>query len=177
MRVIRRSYRLGMIATGLALGVALCWGFHAAALSGPADAVPVRVSPPVVSVAGLDRHEVSLNGTWNFLKDVPEGFDPAAPGEQEWAAVEVPGHFATQGHGRMHKVFGVPVAYHRSVDIPATWDGRRVVLRFDGKRYERQAVRVTEPGKSNSRKSPGPMPAGSSPVTVAREGRSGRPDG
>jgi beta-galactosidase len=101
-----------------------------------ADAQPLRVTPPVTSVAGLADYELSLDGAWGFIRDVPEGFDPVAPDavalpSTAWREVEVPGHFSLQGHGRMHEEFGVPVAYVRTVVVPESWRGCRVLLRFE----------------------------------------------
>ncbi len=91
----------------------------------------LRVTPPVASVSGLDTHQVSLNGTWQFMKDVPPDFDAGWADDYDWAEVTVPGHFSAEGHGRMHKEFGVPVALRRTVEVPAEWGDRRVFLRFD----------------------------------------------
>ncbi|MEM7624172.1 MAG: glycoside hydrolase family 2 TIM barrel-domain containing protein [Planctomycetota bacterium] len=130
---------VGCVLTGV-LGSAICGGIPAYAGSdasraagGPAAIAndTLRVTPPVSAVADLPEFHVSLNGAWGFMKDVPPDFDPADPGFFDWAEVTLPGHFALQGHGRMHKEFGVPVAYYKTVGVPDDWDGRRVVMRFD----------------------------------------------
>ena len=91
---------------------------------------PVRLLPPVVEVNGLDGHMLSLDGQWQFVRDVPEGF-PASVGDIAWEAVTIPGHFALQGLGRMHQDNGVPVAYRLVFDVPEAWRGRGLTLYFD----------------------------------------------
>ena len=97
------------------------------------DATPIRVTPPVVEVGGLVEHRLSLNGTWHFMKDVPTDFNPAEPGLHTWAEVAVPGHFSSQGFGRMHREFDVPVAYWRPVAVPQG-SGLTIALFFDSTR-------------------------------------------
>ncbi len=90
----------------------------------------VRLTPPVTEVAGLDHFTFSLDGTWDFIKDVPDEFNPGDTEGLAWSEVENRRHFAHQGHGRMHRELGVPVAYRKSFDVPADWDGRYIALRF-----------------------------------------------
>lgn len=92
----------------------------------------VRLTPRDVTVAGLDDSRVSLDGTWGFVRDVPEGFDGTAASVTGWSDIEAPGHPALQGLGLMHEEMGVPVAYQREVETPTAWEGRRVILRFEG---------------------------------------------
>ncbi|MEO1237736.1 MAG: sugar-binding domain-containing protein, partial [Planctomycetota bacterium] len=102
----------------------------AAAGSTPADHA-LRVTPPVEFVAGVEDTQVSLNGEWDFILDVPRGFDPGQTDGLDWKPVSIPGHFSADGYGRMHKEFGVPVAYRKSISVPEAWADQRVALRFD----------------------------------------------
>ncbi len=92
----------------------------------------VRLTPRQLDVPGLAVSRIDLNGTWNFIRDVPADFTGAPQSITQWNSVSVPGHFALQGFPRMHAADGVPVAYARTFDIPAEWAQRRVVLRFEG---------------------------------------------
>ena len=122
--------------TSALVGVALL----ALAAGGAADAqrVPappalpaIRITPPVVSVAGVGDPVVSLDGAdWLFLKDVPAPFDGTIAGADGWGPITVPGHFAFQGYGRMHRALDTPVAHARRFAVPEAWRGRRVHVRF-----------------------------------------------
>ncbi|MEM8783807.1 MAG: glycoside hydrolase family 2 TIM barrel-domain containing protein [Planctomycetota bacterium] len=92
----------------------------------------VRLTPRDLELPGVDAGRLSLNGDWKFVFDVPDSFDGTAAGVEGWDTVRVPGHYHLQGHPRMHKEMGVPVAWAKSFDVPASWRGRRVVLRFEG---------------------------------------------
>ena len=87
----------------------------------------VRLTPP-----GAAADRVDLGGVWGFVRDVPEGFDGTAASVPAWEELEVPGHFALAGFGRMHEGLGVPVAYTRRFTVAAGWAGDRVRLRLDG---------------------------------------------
>ncbi|WP_428386788.1 glycoside hydrolase family 2 TIM barrel-domain containing protein [Mucisphaera sp.] len=92
----------------------------------------VRLTPRDLDVPDLDNHRISVNGTWQFVHAVPDTFDGTAASISDWAELEIPRHFALQGFPRMHREFGVPVAYTRTLDIPANWAGRTIILRFEG---------------------------------------------
>ncbi|EXJ54364.1 hypothetical protein A1O7_09703 [Cladophialophora yegresii CBS 114405] len=103
---------------------------------------------------------ICLNGKWMFAyssspQEAPDchvistqpttAFDD---GDENWAAIDVPGHWQLQGHGRPHYtnvVFPFPVCppyiptenptgtYHRSFTVPSSWDeSSQFRLRFDG---------------------------------------------
>lgn len=85
------------------------------------------------TVAWPDRSDsLSLNGTWQFAYLAgpgagirPDRFDPVA----------VPGHWELQGFAEPK--YGKDLAeglgcYRRTFRVPATWKGRRIMLRFDG---------------------------------------------
>lgn len=82
--------------------------------NGNANVYPVR-----------DRFEVtSLNGTWQFKYE-----------NNPWTYIEVPGNWATQGirlpeYG--HGISDVRGVYRRRFRYDSRWDGRKVMLRFDG---------------------------------------------
>ncbi|MEM8783811.1 MAG: glycoside hydrolase family 2 TIM barrel-domain containing protein [Planctomycetota bacterium] len=100
--------------------------------AGLSEGLPVvRLTPRDVAVPGIAGARLDLNGDWQFVHAVPEGFDGRGASVSAWDTVRVPGHFAFQGFPRMHDAFGVPVAYRKTFDVPAVWDGARVVLRFE----------------------------------------------
>ena len=93
-----------------------------------------------------------LNGDWAFAyAETPDGapvdfaqdtFDASA-----WDTLPVPSNWQMHGYGRplyVNLVYPIPVepptvpqrngvgSYRRTFTLPAAWDGRRVVLRFDG---------------------------------------------
>jgi len=92
----------------------------------------------------------SLDGRWRFrLCERPEEAAPdfAAPGHEDagWDAIEVPGHWTTQGFDRPHYTnvqmpFPHPPPrvpernptglYRRHFELPPEWEGRRVCVRF-----------------------------------------------
>ncbi|QDU71533.1 glycoside hydrolase family 2 protein [Mucisphaera calidilacus] len=108
-------------------------GLGLAAGGTAAEILPkVRLTPRDVSITGLDEHRITLDGTWRFVHEVPESFDGSAGSVKDWGEVQIPRHYALQGYPRMHRKFGVPVAYAKRFTIPDTWRGRRVALRFEG---------------------------------------------
>ncbi|NEA35583.1 glycoside hydrolase family 2 TIM barrel-domain containing protein [Streptomyces sp. SID13031] len=97
-----------------------------------------------------DSARVSLGGEWSFrlspsLAEAPDDLkDPDVSG---WDTIAVPGHWQLSGYGapaytNIDYPFPVdpphvPTAnptgdYVRTVQVPAEWDGSRVVLRFEG---------------------------------------------
>lgn len=94
-----------------------------------------------------DAERIPLSGDWAFrlspsVAAAPDDFDPAG-----WATIPVPSHWQLEGYGRpayTNVVYPFPVEppyvpsdnptgdYVRTVSIPADWDGRRIVLRFEG---------------------------------------------
>lgn len=122
--------------------------------------VPMRSTlypfPDASSAGTLDRNKTPwfklLNGEWNFkIFDKPEDL---APGDiardtdrSDWAPVTVPGNWTLQGYGLPHytnvqmpfpdRPPFVPAKnptgiYSRQVEIPADWDGRRIIIHFGG---------------------------------------------
>lgn len=85
----------------------------------------------VAAAAAGPRAEVSLKGAWQAAPADPElaQTEPAGP----WKTFTVPGTL----HGDNRKAFW----FRRSFDVPADWRERRVLLRFNGVKYN-SAVRV-----------------------------------
>ncbi|TJY42483.1 beta-galactosidase subunit alpha [Cohnella pontilimi] len=93
-----------------------------------------------------------LNGTWKFAyadnpANAPDGFDQEHYDDSGWDRVEVPGMWQLQGYGKPHYTdlhYPFPVnppylpsdnptgCYRKSFNIPQKWDGRQIVLRFEG---------------------------------------------
>ena len=91
----------------------------------------VRLTPPVIEVAGLEGFRLSLNGHWDFVHELPEKFGGKAADVESWSTVKVPGHFALQGFEPMGSTPGRAVGYSKSFEVPAEFAGRVVMLRFD----------------------------------------------
>lgn len=114
---------------------------HALAVPFPADAAPQadHTASPLYQ---------SLSGTWEFkLLPRPEAATAQALAEDGWAPIRVPGNWTMQGFGTPHYTNvqmpwpnmppSVPDdnptgVYRRSFDVPAAWQGRRVVLHIAG---------------------------------------------
>ncbi|MEO0514296.1 MAG: sugar-binding domain-containing protein [Planctomycetota bacterium] len=127
-RISRNTLSTTLIACTATLGFVIC------AAPASSSETTLRVTPPVEAVHRVGQHQVSLNGSWQFVREASQQFDPADPATYdalEWKSVNVPGHFSSDGYGRMHKEFGVPVAYRKTFAVPATWDSQRIALRFD----------------------------------------------
>lgn len=76
-----------------------------------------RMSPVPVQVGTLSSPSFSLNGTWAFRIENGQQRD-----------IKVPGEWEMQGY---HVAAGEKAVYERSFAIPSSWDGKRVVLKFD----------------------------------------------
>ncbi len=103
------------------------------------------------TVTGFDRgDDISLDGEWAFvLRGRPEDVtdaDLAGPTDG-WSSIEVPGCWTMQGHDRpQYTNIQMPFAgppprvpddnptgvYRRTVTLPESWSGRRVVLHVGG---------------------------------------------
>ena len=97
-----------------------------------------------------DSERISLTGEWSFrlspsLADAPD--DLKDPDTSSWDTISVPGHWQLSGYGApayTNVVYPFPLEpphvptanptgdYVRTVEVPADWDGSRVVLRFEG---------------------------------------------
>jgi len=93
-----------------------------------------------------------LNGTWQFAyadnpASAPDGFEQEHYDDGGWDRVEVPGMWQLQGYGKPHYTdlhYPFPAdppyvpsdnptgCYRKSFHIPQIWDGRQIVLRFEG---------------------------------------------
>ena len=86
-----------------------------------------RLTPLPVSVAGTDKLQVSLDGTWQFNPKPPKDFwSPDTPTSPSWADIQVPGEWVMQG---FEVTKDTAAAYRRQFNIPAAWKGQRIKLR------------------------------------------------
>jgi len=96
----------------------------------------------------------TLNGTWKFRwtknpMECPRGFHLSDFDASEWKEIHVPGTWQMQGYGyniyrnvpmefapydppRVPVTFNPTGCYVRDFELPDSWDGRKVVLHFDG---------------------------------------------
>ncbi len=105
-------------------------GLAAAGFSRPATAVEYGYTPRPEVVRGADPAVLSLDGVWKFQPAPPPEFwtlDEASAAT--WPAIRVPGDWTMQGFAVEP---GTAAGYLRTVTIPDSWAGRRVLLRFDG---------------------------------------------
>ena len=114
---------------------ALLSGAPATAVAQPREVHPVRSGPSALS----------LNGPWNFkyVTGPKPGAgarfsDPDWARSEEWPIITVPGHWELQGFAPPK--YGDDLAegtglYRRNFRVPATWQGQRVFLHFDGVLY------------------------------------------
>lgn len=88
-----------------------------------------RLTPRPTSVAGIDKLQVGLNGTWHFNPNPPSEFwkADARPG-LGWVDIEVPGEWVMQGF-TVEK--DTALGYRRQFAIPFEWKGQQIKLRCD----------------------------------------------
>ncbi len=116
----------------------------------PAQALAVPF--PGISAGGVDSAHspwlLGLSGEWDFkLLPRPEAATEAALEAEDWSAIAVPGNWTMQGFGTPHYTNVVmPFAempphvptenptglYRRRFTVPASWNGRRIVLHIGG---------------------------------------------
>ena len=88
-----------------------------------------RLTPQPVSVAGTDKLQVSLNGTWHFNPNPSkECCKAVAQNGHGWAKLEVPGEWTMQG---FTVAKDTAAGYRRHFTIPTGWKGHRIKLRCD----------------------------------------------
>ena len=88
-----------------------------------------RLTPQPVSVTGIDKLQVSLNGTWHFNPKPPKDFySTDAPTSPSWANIQVPGEWVMQG---FTVAKDTAAGYRRQFNIPTGWKGQRIKIRCD----------------------------------------------
>ncbi len=80
------------------------------------------------SVSGVNRPTLTLNGTWKFNPDPPADFQYLNKLPRKWQDIKVPGEWVMQG---FHVMPGRQAAYVRTFDLPADWEGKKIMLRCD----------------------------------------------
>ncbi len=105
----------------------------------------VTVIPVPARVAGCRDFWMSLGGTWNFTSDAPEELCRTGKTQGAVERAIVPGNLDSQGMRVIVPVeqYGgafdsqdwasgsVPCAYHRSVPIPESFEGKRIFLKVE----------------------------------------------
>ncbi len=80
-------------------------------------------------VEGVFAPVVNLNGTWKINLSPSEHFTNPDFKEEGWRDIQVPGECMMQGFPIHHDV---PFVYGKRITIPADFDGKTILLRFDG---------------------------------------------
>ena len=111
----------------------VCFALLDGALAGRATAAVTWDRPTVIplpeSVAGVAAPAISLDGTWKFTMAPPANYWENSVDPATWADIAVPGEPWMLGFPIN---FDTEYPYKRSIDIPADFSGKRVMLRFDG---------------------------------------------
>ena len=88
-----------------------------------------RLTPRPTSVAGIEKLQVGLNGTWQFNTNPAEDFWSTDPQDNtNWTNIGVPGEWVMQGF-TVEK--NTAAGYRRQFAIPVEWKGQRIKLRCD----------------------------------------------
>lgn len=85
---------------------------------------PPRLSPATDNDEG---YKISLDGTWRFTPKAAAKFN-GLENTDSWATIQVPGEWVMQG---FDVTPGDAAGYVRHIDIPESWKGRRIKLRFN----------------------------------------------
>jgi beta-galactosidase len=72
---------------------------------------------------------ISLNGIWKFNPSPDNKLFESSSFRDEWQNIEVPGEWTMQG---FEVKPGVRAAYQTRFLVPREWNGRRIMVRFDG---------------------------------------------
>ena len=96
----------------LFLGSLAGWSASAQVVTERSYGMPVEVEGKTVSA-------LSLNGTWDFKFST----------KSHWSDIQVPGEVAMQGYAIEHDK---PFFYRKKLVVPSNYEGKRIVLRFDG---------------------------------------------
>ncbi len=114
-----------------ALGLFLALlGLASTGFSKPAASEAYGFTPRPEAVRGGDPPLLSLDGAWRFQPAPPPEFWALdEKSAASWPAIRVPGDWTMQGFVVEP---GTAAGYLKTVTIPGSWAGRRVLLRFDG---------------------------------------------
>lgn len=88
-----------------------------------------QIVPIPSSVTGTQNPVISLNGTWKFTMSKPANFWEKSVDSSSWDDIQVPGEAYMQN-------FDVELnheyPYKKVIDVPADYEGKTVILRFEG---------------------------------------------
>lgn len=101
------------------LGAMMCAMLATAAPAGTERQERDSYDLPTHLSDGARTKSISLNGTWDFR------YSP----RDKWQSIHVPGEAAMQGFAIKHDS---PFLYRRNISVPASFIGKRIILRFDG---------------------------------------------
>lgn len=96
-----------------------------------AQVLPVPAyTPKPFQVQGIATPLICLNGEWSFCTAPKKGFwETVNPKNISWSPIKVPGEWLMQGFTVSPNT---RAAYWRKFEIPADWNGSRIILKCDG---------------------------------------------
>lgn len=89
------------------------------------DITVLRISP--LPYEGRAASIINLDGNWAF-SPAPQASFPQTPAMANWKSIAVPGEWVMQGF-KVDK--GKSAGYERHFSVPASWQDKRIKLRFD----------------------------------------------
>lgn len=98
-------------------------------LSAEAVDLVARRGDSLDKLEGVQRPDISLDGTWHFQLPAPDEFWKELAEPTGWKTMPVPGDVFREGH--LIKM-DQPFAYKRKVMIPKDYAGSQIRLRFEG---------------------------------------------
>ncbi|MEN8157735.1 MAG: glycoside hydrolase family 2 TIM barrel-domain containing protein [Bacteroidota bacterium] len=80
-------------------------------------------------VTDVSQPAISLNGTWKVNTSPPAESWRLDKLDHSWKNIQVPGELMMQGFPIKHDI---PFVYKKQFDIPREYDGKNIMIRFDG---------------------------------------------
>ncbi|MCX6560456.1 MAG: glycoside hydrolase family 2 [Candidatus Aminicenantes bacterium] len=125
----------GLSLAALGIVAAIAFGSNGADVPMPSSPTTnYGFTPRPEAVAGLEASVLPLNGAWKFQAAPPPAFwSLTERSAAAWPPIQVPGDWTMQGFAVKP---GTAAGYLKTVTIPKSWAGSRVLIRFDGVQSE-----------------------------------------
>ncbi|MEN8187303.1 MAG: glycoside hydrolase family 2 TIM barrel-domain containing protein [Bacteroidota bacterium] len=82
-----------------------------------------------IYIEGVSNPQINISGTWKINTNPTEKFWTLNTLNEEWKEIQVPGECAMQGFSIKHDV---PFVYKKSIEIPSDFNGKQIIIQFDG---------------------------------------------